>query len=67
METDDIQRPEMHEIATREGHEHLDEIRSRLDNLLPMLEDAKVRFEWEKNHGGSVRKRIKRLTSESEP
>jgi 4Fe-4S ferredoxin len=67
METGDIPRPEMHEIATRKGHEHLDEIRSRLNNLLHMLEDAKVRFEWEKNHDGSVRKRVKRLTSESEP
>ncbi|MCG7850275.1 MAG: 4Fe-4S binding protein [ANME-2 cluster archaeon] len=61
MEAGGVPRPEVHEIATRKGHEHLDEIRSRLDDLLPMLEDAKVRFEWEKNHGGSVRKRVKKL------
>ena len=36
-------------------------IQANLDNLLSMLEDAKVRFEWEKNHGGSVRKRVKKL------
>ena len=54
-------RPEVHEIDLREKHEHLDEIRSRLDKLMPMLSDAKTRYEWERHNSGSVIKRINRM------
>ncbi|MCL7416155.1 MAG: 4Fe-4S binding protein [ANME-2 cluster archaeon] len=59
--------PEVHEIASRDVNEHLDEIRSRLDDLQLLLGDAKVRSEWEKNRGESVRKRVKKHTTRSEP
>jgi hypothetical protein len=54
-------RPEVHEIGLREKHEHLDEIRSRLDNLMPMLCDVKTRYEWERQNSGSVIKRIDKM------
>lgn len=53
--------PEVHEIDLREKHVHLDEIRSRLDNLMPMLCDVKTRYEWERHNPGSVIKRINRI------
>jgi 4Fe-4S ferredoxin len=49
---------EGHEIDSREGHEHLAEIRNRLDNVLSLLNDNKIRYDLEQNRGSSVRKRI---------
>lgn len=58
------EKPEVHELASREGHEHMDEIRSRLEGVLPVLGDTKTRYEWEKNNSSSVRKRVRKITSE---
>ncbi|MDF1532727.1 MAG: 4Fe-4S binding protein [ANME-2 cluster archaeon] len=59
--------PEVHEIASRDGNEHLDEIRSRLEDLQLLLGDARTRYEWEQNRAESVRKRVKKHSTKSEP
>lgn len=60
-----IVRPKGHEIASRKEHVLQPRICSRLDDLMPLLEDTKTRYEWERGHGSAVRKRINRQESVS--
>lgn len=54
-------RPEIEEIATRADHENLERIRSRLDDVLPGLNDTKTRIQWERGKSRSVKNRLDKL------